>query len=273
MLKMPESRQDNDVPLSARRPTVHGVYDYWLGGGDHLREDRELGKAIEERFPSVPAHVRAAREFHLEAARWCAARGVTRFVCTGISSWKPGVVNVRGAALGVARSAEAAYVHRGVEPHARARATLMAPQAHAVRGRVEFPAEVLSAVPVAEMIAGGEPVGLHLGMTLHFAPAEAAAEQVRLYAAALPPGSVVVASVALADHSPRASELLAMFTPAAVYRYTAADVTGWLTEAGLRLVPPGLCDVTRLAPGCGWERTEAAPGAPGLTVGALGVRG
>ena len=63
--------------------------------------------------------------------------------------------------------------------------------------RAEIAGEVLSAAPVAAMIAEGRPVALHLAMTLHFAPPGEAARQVARYAASLPPGSVIAASVAL----------------------------------------------------------------------------
>jgi S-adenosyl methyltransferase len=263
---MAESSQDNDVLPGARGPTVHGVYDYFLGGAGHLLADRELAKAIEERFPDVPAHVQAARKFHLDAARWCAGQRIGRFIGVGIASWKPGVLNIHDAA----RGADAVYVHRSRAAHALAGAMLAGPGTCSVRARVNFPAEVLSAVPVADMLAKGGPVSLHLGMTLHFASPAEAREQVAVYAGTLPRGSALVVSVALVDSSPRGDELTGMFTPAPVYRHTAGDVAGWLEGAGLDLVPPGVCDVARLAPGRGWEQAGQAARAAGATVGALG---
>lgn len=263
--------QDDDVPLSARGPTVHGTYDFLLGGVQHLRADRELGEAIEERFPSVTAHLRAARLMHVRAGRWCAEQGIDRLVCTGVSSWKPGMRNVLDAAREVIPGAQAVYVHRDPSVHAWARAALNGTGARSVRGDVERPGKLLAAAPVAEMLAAGRPVAVMLGMTLHFAPAGEARAQVARYAAALPPGSALVLSVALPDDSARAAELLAMFTPARVYPHTAEDVAAWLENAGLKLAPPGVADV-RLLPGCGWDEAEFTPRAPGMTAGALSVR-
>jgi S-adenosyl methyltransferase len=255
------------VPVNRADPTVHGVYDYMLGGAEHRHADRELGDAITREFPSVPAHVRAAREFHLRAARRAAEQGISRFIAAGIASWKPGTRNVHDAAREAVPEAEAVYVYRGTEAHAWARVLLPRPGARSVRGAVERPGELLSAGPVAAMLAGGRPVHLALGMTLHFAPAGEAREQLAVYAGALPPGSEVALSVALADHSPRADRLLGMFTPAKVYRHTAGDVAGWLEAAGLRAEPPGVCDVRLLLRCDRWP--EVPPRAPGMTAGAL----
>lgn len=251
------------VPVSTG-PTVHGVYDYWLGGADHLRADRELGKAIEERFPSVPAHVRAAREFHLRAARWCAGEGIARFVCAGAATWHSGGRNVHEAAREVNPAAEAVYVNRDAEAHDWSLAALDGPGTAAARGTGSHPAELLAAAPVAGMLGQGRPVCLILGLTLHFAAPAAARERVALCAAALPPGSVLAVSLALPDASPEADALIAMFTPAPVRRHTARDVTAWLEGAGLAVVPPGVRDV-RLV-----RELEARP--PGLIAGALAAK-
>ena len=262
---------DNDVARGSAGPTVHGVYDYFLGGVDHLRADRELAKAVEEKFPSVPSHVRAARDFHLRAARWCAERGVTRFLCCGVSAWKPTIPNVLDAAREIAPASEAVHVHRGAQAHARARAKLTGPGTCDVLAQVNYPAGLLSAAPVDAMLAEGRPVCLMLAMTAHFETGESARAQIAAYAKALPPGSVIAMSVALAGESPRAGELLSMFTPAKVYRHTAEDVAGWLEDAGLEIEPPGVADV-RAVLGRAWAADGLPPGAPGMTAGALGVK-
>jgi len=264
---MTEGTRDGDVPAGGRGATVHGVYDYMLGGAEHRHADRELGDAITREFPTVPMHVRAAREFHLRAARRDAAQGIDRFIAAGIASWKPGARNVHDAARESAPKAQAVYVYRGTEAHAWARVLLPGPGARSVRGAVERPAELLAAGPVAAMIAEGRPVSLHLGMSLHFAPRGQARGQLAAYAEALPPGSAITLSVALADHSPRADRLLGMFTPARVYRHTAQDIADWLEGAQLQAEPPGVCDV-RLLLRCDWG-PEVPPRAPGMTAGAL----
>lgn len=268
--------------------TVDRVYNYWLGGKQHLAADRQVGDAIRRRFPAVPLHVEAARKFHLRAARWCADEGIARFIAAGVATWMPGHPNVHDAAREADPGAEAVYVHRGLEALARARALLAGPGVRLARAKADCPGELLEAAPVAAMIADGKPACLMLAMTLHFAAPEEARRQVVSYARALPPGSALAVSVALPDCSPEADELLAMFTPAPVYRHTAEDVARWLerkdtegedTEgedaedggAGLLLVPPGVCDV-RLVPGPSWAEGKLEARAPGYTVGALALK-
>ena len=256
--------------------TVDRVYNYWLGGKQHLAADRLVGDAIRRRFPAVPDHVEAARKFHLRAARWCADDGISRFIAAGVATWLPGHPNVHDAAREADPGAEVVYVHRGLEALARARALLAGPGVRFVRAKTDRPDELLSAAPVAAMIAEGKPVCVMLGMTLHFSAPREALSQVASYARALPPGSAVAVSVALPDNSPEAAELLAMFTPAPVCRHTAEDVAGWLEDAepdgaGLVLVPPGVCDV-RLVPGRGWAEGKLEARAPGYVVGALALK-
>ncbi len=234
----------------------------------HERADRELGKAIEEEFPTVPVHVWAAKEFHLRVARWSAERGIARFVRAGAVTWAPNGRNIHEAAREVIPAAEVVYVNRDAEAADWAREQLAdSPGLASVRASVLRPAEVLEAPEIAALLAPRRPVCLILGMVLHFAPAEHAAAVTAAYARALPSGSAIAVSVALPDDSPQADRLLAMFTPARVYRHTAADVTGWLEDAGLDIVPPGVRDV-RLVPG--WAAKEPPVRPPGVTVGALG---
>lgn len=260
------------VPLSAAVPTIHGVYDAMRGGDQHLRADRELAKAIEAEFPQVPVHVRAASDFDLRVARWCAERGIARFIRAGAVTWQPDGRNVHDAARAAVPGAQAVYVNADAEAHDWARALLARdPGVSAVHAPGERTAEILAAPAVAALLAPREPVCLIIGMVLHFAPAARAAARIGAFAVALPPGSVIAVSVSLPDHSPRADRLLSMYTPAKMYRHTAADVEGWMRDAGLELVPPGVCDVRLLLRGGVWTPGERPCAAPGMTVGAVGL--
>jgi S-adenosyl methyltransferase len=252
-------------------PTVYGVYDYWLGGVQRQRADRELGKAIAEEFPSFPAQVRAASDFCARVARYCAERDIARFIRAGAVTWQPEGRNVHEAARKVNPGARVVYVNRDAEAHEWALELLAgSPGVAAAHAPSCRPAEVLEAPPVAALLAGGLPVCLIIGMVLHFADAGEAAAAVAAYAAALPAGSVIAVSVTLPDNSPQADRLLSMFTPARIRRHTARDVRRWLKKgAGLKLVAPGVRDV-RLVPGNGWASAQLPPRAPVLTVGTLG---
>lgn len=242
-------------------PTIHGVYDFWLGGGQHLRADRELGRAIAERFPMVPVHVRAAQEFHLRAAVWCAERGVSRFVRAGHLTALPGR-NVHDAVRAVDPGARVIYASQDEAAHNWAAALLPLDG----RTQVVLPGEggILAEEPVRAMLAEGEPVCVIAGMVLHFTRAETAAMRVARVAKGLPPGSALVVSVALLDNSEQAGELAAMFTPARIHRHTAQDVAGWLEGAGLEVLPPGVADVQAVR--------EVAARPPGFIAGGVAVK-
>jgi hypothetical protein len=272
MRKGADSMPDDDVPLSARGATVHGVYDVMRGGDQHERADRELARAIEGEFPQVPVHVRAASDFDLRVTRWCAGRGINRFIRAGAVTWQPDGRNVHDAAREADPGAQVVYVNSDAEAHDWA-VTLLAcdPGVSAVHEPVERTAEVLAAPAVAALLAPREPVCLIIGMVLHFAPANRAEARVCAFATALPPGSVLAVSLSLPDHSPRADRLLAMYTPAEMYRHTAKDVTAWMEGAGLELVPPGVCDVRVPLRGKAWDPGQHPHVAPGMTVGAVGL--
>lgn len=250
--------------------TVQGVYDFWLGGSQHTRADRELGRAVAERFPTVPAHLRAAERFHQRAACWAAERGISRFIRAGAVPCLPAGENLHEAVRRVRPGAGTVYVSRSAG-WIRVRFAGEAEAAGADAGR---PGEVLEAGPVAALLAGREPACLVLGMVSQFEPPGLAAANVAAYAAALPPGSVLAVSAGLLRDSPEGDELAAMFTPARVYRHTARDVAGWLEGAGLRLVPPGVRDVREVPGGQGLRPAagrEPGPGVPAAAAGVLGT--
>lgn len=254
-------------------PTIHGVYDYWLRGGQHRRADREVGQAIADRFPSVPVHVRAAQDFHLRVARWGAERGISRFIHTGHLTALPEGRNVHDAARDVNPDARVIYAGRDAEARDWAAALLSG-----LRGTMAVLSGkrgIMAQRPVRALLSAGEPACVIIGLLLHFDPPEAAPARVARIARALPPGSVLAVSVALPDGSLQAAELAAMFTPARVYRHTAEDVTGWLGQplgpgrGRMGIVLPGVADV-RLIPG--WTPGELAARPPGIIAGGVAVK-
>ena len=248
-------------------PTIAGVYDFWLGGGQHLREDREVAQEIARKYPSVPVHIRAAQEFHLRAARWCAAElGISRFVRGGHFTTLPSGRNTHDAAREVIPGARVIYAYRDRSAYEFSAGLLDWDEG--VIPALSGDGGILGLEPVRAMLAEGEPVCLIAGMLLHFADSERAASRVARVAAALPPGSVFVVSMTMAGTRPEADEILSMFTPARTYRHTAADLTGWLEDAGLKIVEPGVIDV-RVVPRPGQPTLGPPMGDLGFIGGAL----
>jgi hypothetical protein len=72
----------------------------------------------------------------------------------------------------------------------------------------------------------------------------------------------------LAADTPRAREILGMFTPARTYRHTAGDLERWLEDAGLEIMEPGVMDVLVVSES-GHLAGKPAAGAPGFIAGVL----
>ena len=250
--------------------TEFGVYDYWLGGSSYRPDDQELAEAIAARFPAVPAHVRLAHDFVLRVTRWAAERGISRFIRAGSVTYLRRR-NVHDVARQANPAAEVIYVNRDGEAHElMAALTRSSRRTTAVHATVAEPGKLLASPPARGWVADGRPVALLSWMSLSFAPGEVARGLVAAYAEALPPGSVIALTVALADDSPAADELLAMYTPEKVRRHTAEDVTGWLERAGLGIVKPGVADV-RCFERPGWVADGLEARGPGMIAGALAV--
>jgi hypothetical protein len=218
-------------------PAVHGIHDFWLGGSQHLRADRDLARAVEERFPAMPASIRAARDFCLRAARWSAQeRGISRFIRADAVA-RPHGPHVHGEVRAVNPSARVVYVSRTPGAHAWTQALLGGDGIEAAEAG--GPAEVAQAPAVAGLLSGGEPACLVLGLTGHTVPPRDAAGLTAGWVRLMPPGSVIVAAL-LADGDPGDIAALSAVFPVPVYRHSLAEVRARLVEAGLRSpFPPG----------------------------------
>jgi len=248
--------------------TAHGVYDWMLGGAWHRRADRELGRAIAARFPAVPGHIRAAQDFHCRAAAWAAERGVARFIRCGPVTALPGR-DVHDAVRAACPAAQVIYVSPDEAAHAWAVALLSGKGITLVPAPPR-PRSMLELEPVAAMLAGGEPVCVIAGLLLHFVPAEGAAAGIARLAKALPSGSVLALSLGIVgSDATRADGLLDMYTPARIRSHTAEDVTGWLEDAGLEIVPPGVKDVRAIPGKPGWAARRLTGRTPGHIAGVL----
>lgn len=250
--------------------TVIGIHDYWLGGHSHLRADREAGRRIAARWPSVPVLMRAAQDFHLRAAAWCAQRGVDRFVRLATATWLPGR-NVHDAVRRVNPRARVAYMARQTDALVLSEGLLDGRDGTAAfRGSADDPAGVLAAAPVAEMLAAGEPVCVILPLVLHFLPPAGAAKIMAEYTAALPGGSYVVVSAMVTADRAAAREFREAFTPDPVYRihpWSPRDVRRALS--GLDRVPPGVVPVHRWPARTRWAGPQLEGQIPVRVVGGV----
>ena len=61
-------------------PSIARVYDYLLGGKDHLAADRAIGEELVAIYPGVRDLVEANRRFLARAVDWAADQGVRQFI-------------------------------------------------------------------------------------------------------------------------------------------------------------------------------------------------
>jgi SAM-dependent methyltransferase len=242
-------------------PSIARVYDYLLGGKDHLAVDREIGEELVEIYPGVRDLVAANRRFLARAVDWAADQGVRQFIDLGCGM--PTEPSTHETAQAVRPGARVAYVDtdpvalahlRAFAEHGNDAVTVMWGDARDVAGVIKA---------VSESIDVSAPVCLMMGSLLHLFAADEARALVAAYAAALAPGSYIVLSVGRGD-GPRADAYLSVYSDsvAPAYNHAAEDIAGFF--GSLPLVPPGVVVARDWHPDTGEIR--AAPLSMGQTL-------
>ncbi|MFG3436220.1 SAM-dependent methyltransferase [Nonomuraea sp. NPDC047897] len=254
-------------------PNVARLYDYLLGGKDHLAVDREAAEEILRAAPEMRAAAGANRAFVLRAVRRLATAGVRQFL--DIGAGLPARTTLHEVAGKAAPGARVAYVDRDpvVLTHVRA---LPADDGRlaVAEGDLRDPEAILKHPDVLRVIDFAEPVAIVLGAVLHFvADADDPARIVATLRRAVAPGSHLVLSHATGDARPAA-----MAAVARVYRRAGIPFTPRgrerITEllAGFALAEPGLVWLPQ------WRPDEAdaidfpADPASSLALGGVGRR-
>jgi O-methyltransferase involved in polyketide biosynthesis len=226
-------------------PSVARVYDYLLGGKDHLPVDRAIGEQLRAIYPRAPELVAENRQFLARAIAWAVKQGIRQFIDLGCGL--PTEECTHESAQAASPGARVVYVD--TDPvaltHLRAFAEHGNDGVTVVNGDARDVAEVLKAV--SAVIDMSVPVCLLMGCLLHYFVADEASAMVADYAAALAPGSCLVVSVGRGD-GPRVERYFSTYSDSAgpVYNYSVAafaDFFGLLT-----LVPPGVVDASRWHP-------------------------
>nr|WP_155885002.1 SAM-dependent methyltransferase [Actinomadura flavalba] len=188
MSQEPPSGIDTSVPHSAR------IWDYWLGGKDNYRADREAGDEVIRHVPGIAVSARQDRAFLGRAVRLAVSRGIRQFLDLG--SGLPTVDNTHEAAQRLAPEARVVYVDNDplVLTHARA---LLSSHPHGVteylQADLREPELILR--DAAQTLDLREPVALLLlGVLNHILDDDEARDIVRRLRAPLAPGSLLVIS-------------------------------------------------------------------------------
>ncbi len=111
----PKPKLDTSVAHTAR------VWNYWLGGKDNYKVDREVAEELAETFPGIRDSARQARQFLFRAIRYLVAeQGIRQFLDVGTGL--PTANNTHEIAQGMVPQARIVYVDNDplVLVHARA---------------------------------------------------------------------------------------------------------------------------------------------------------
>jgi O-methyltransferase involved in polyketide biosynthesis len=225
---------DIAVPHPAR------VYDYWLGGKDNYRADREAAAEAVEIFPKTVESARSCRAFLSRVVTYLTAEaGIRQFLDLG--SGLPSAQNVHEVAQSIAPESRVVYVDHDpiVLLHARA---LLRSCPEGATGYIQ--------ADIREPDFS-QPVAVMLLAVLHFVTdAQDPARLIRTVMDAMPPGSYLAIGHHTADIYPevqafaaRLSELNPAFPSTLRGRQQVADLF-----AGLDLVEPGVVEISRWHP-------------------------
>ena len=233
--------------VNASKPNVARIYDYLLGGKDNFAADRTEAERLLQVYPLLPARVRENRLFLARAVNWIADQGIGQFV--DIGSGLPTAQNTHQIAQAVDPACRVAYVDYDPVVVTHARARLSANGVTAIESDLRDPAGIVSHPDTERVIRLGEPLGLILGLVLHFIDAQAVSEIMRTLVRAIAPGSYVVISVESGDEQ-TGDRLARAYTATTLFNHAAGQIARFFD--GLELVDPGLVDART------WEPLGAA---------------
>lgn len=223
--------------VNTRKPNAARIYDYLLGGKDHFAADRDEAARLLQVYPLLPARARENRSFLARAVTWLADQGIRQFVDVGAGL--PTAQNTHQVAQAVDAACRVAYVDCDPVVVAHARALLGAEGVTAVESDLRDPVALIGHPDTARVIRPGEPLGLILGLVLHYFDAHAVGEIMRTIVRSIAPGSYVVISVGSGDEQ-TAAGLAGAYTATSFHNHAASQVVRFFD--GLELVAPGLVD-------------------------------
>jgi hypothetical protein len=230
------------VAFRPEEPNVARMYDYMLGGKDHLPVDREaaqrtfavLGENV------VRGTVLQNRQFLGRAVRYLAVeQGIRQFL--DIGTGLPTVNSVHEVTQAITPDSRVVYVDNDPVVLAHARDMLNGvPGTMIVNRDLRDPEAITSDPAIRAMLDFDQPVAVLLVAILHFiADTDDPAGIVSDLMAAMPAGSCLVISHLTADHytvAEKAADVYADTTPGLHLR-SRADVEALFR--GLPLLPPG----------------------------------
>jgi SAM-dependent methyltransferase len=143
------------------------IYDYYLGGKDNFRADRETAEMALAATPSVREMARENRAFLRRSVEFLAREaGIGQFL--DIGTGLPTQGNVHEVAQSINPEARVVYVDNDPIVLAHSRALLAAPNTAVILGDLREPGAILQEPEVSKLIDFDRPMAILLVAVLHF---------------------------------------------------------------------------------------------------------
>jgi hypothetical protein len=232
----------------SRHPSTARIYDYFLGGRENYRVDRDAAKRIVAAVPDTPTAVRSNRSFLYRAVRYLAGEaGITQFL--DIGSGLPTQLNVHQVAHQIAPDAHVVYVDYDPLVRVFGNALLATTKTVGFAQRdMRQPTEILADHVVRDLIDFNRPVAVLLISMLQFVDEDenphGIVTQLR---DALAPGSYIAISHVLdTGHTRKVTEIQRTAETHPWTPRTSARIRQFFD--GLDLVEPGITVADRWRP-------------------------
>ncbi|MFW6695213.1 SAM-dependent methyltransferase [Streptomyces sp. MAR4 CNX-425] len=253
---------DPTVPHAAR------IWNYWMGGKDNYRSDREAGDAVARVYPDIVTMARQSRQFLIRAVTHLAREaGMRQFL--DIGTGLPTMQNTHEVAQRIAPESRVVYVDNDPLVLAHARALLSSTTTEGATSYVHAdyhdPERILAGA--ADGLDLTEPVAVMFMGVLGYEPELAELRRITgRVMAAVPPGSHLLLwdGTDTGDAVVEGGEKL-IEAGGVPYHLRSPAELGACFE-GLELVEPGMVPITRWRPGA----AAAGGAAPVDAYGALG---
>ena len=238
--------------------SIARIYDYWLGGKDNFKADRDAAEQMIQQYPDIVTGVRKNRAFLGRAVHYLAAEaGIRQFL--DIGTGLPSSNNTHEVAQRAAPEARIVYVDNDpiVLSHAQALLTSTAEGACAyVDADIRDTGKILK--DAANLLDFGRPVAICLIMILQFIPDEDdPVSIVRALVDAIPSGSYLTVAHPASDVDqhvgPALRQLSTRMGGTRAVPRSYQEVSRFFD--GLEMVEPGLVQLHRWRPGTGMDDT------------------
>ena len=238
--------------------SIARIYDYWLGGKDNFKADRDAAEQMIQQYPDIVTGVRKNRAFLGRAVHYLAAEaGIRQFL--DIGTGLPSSNNTHEVAQRAAPDARIVYVDNDpiVLSHAQALLTSTPEGACAyVDADIRDTGKILK--DAANVLDFRRPVAVCLIMILQFVPDEDdPVSIVRALVDAIPSGSYLTVAHPASDVDqhvgPALRQLSTRMGGTRAVPRTHQEVSRFFD--GLEMVEPGLVQLHRWRPGTGLDDT------------------